>query len=81
MVHGIFDLDGSMRDLQSQQVKTLAAVCAIPVPQPGIKPGPLALGMWSLCHWPTRKVPEKDFSVKKEKVSWTWTLQEIQGTK
>ena len=81
MVHGIFDVDRSMRVLQLQQVKSLAVVCAISVPQPGIKPGPLVLGMRSLCHWPTRKVPAKDFAVKKKKVSWTWTLQEIQGTK
>ena len=69
MVHGIFDVDRSMWDLQLQQVKSLAVVCAISVPQPGIKPGPLALGMRSLCHWLTRKVPAKDFAVKKKKVS------------
>ena len=27
------------------------------VPQPGIKPGPPALGAWSLTHWTTREVP------------------------
>ena len=27
------------------------------VPRPGIKPGPLALGVWSLTHWTTREVP------------------------
>ena len=27
------------------------------VPWPGIKPGPPALGAWSLNHWPTREVP------------------------
>ena len=27
------------------------------VPQPGIKPGAPALGVWSLSHWATRKVP------------------------
>ena len=27
------------------------------VPQPGIKPGPPALGVWSLSHWTTREVP------------------------
>ena len=29
------------------------------VPQPGIEPGPPALGVWSLYHWPARKVPRK----------------------
>ena len=27
------------------------------VPQPGIEPGPPALGAWSLTHWTTREVP------------------------
>ena len=27
------------------------------VPRPGIKPGPPALGMWSLTRWTTREVP------------------------
>jgi len=27
------------------------------LPEPGIKPGPSALGAWSLSHWSTRKVP------------------------
>ena len=27
------------------------------VPWPGIKPGPPALGVWSLSHWTTREVP------------------------
>ena len=27
------------------------------VPRPGIKPGPPALGVWSLTHWTTRGVP------------------------
>ena len=26
------------------------------VPQPGIEPGPPALGVWSLTHWTTREV-------------------------
>ena len=26
-------------------------------PQPGIEPGPPALGAWSLSHWTTREVP------------------------
>ena len=26
------------------------------VPQPGIEPGPPALGAWSLTHWTTREV-------------------------
>lgn len=29
------------------------------VPQLGITPGFSALGMWSLSHWPTKKVPWK----------------------
>ena len=28
------------------------------VPQRGIKPGPPALGVWSLTHWTTREVPK-----------------------
>ena len=28
------------------------------VPWPGIRPGPQALGAWSLNHWTTREVPE-----------------------
>ena len=27
------------------------------IPWPGIKPGPPALGVWSLSHWTTREVP------------------------
>ena len=27
------------------------------VPQPGIEPGPAALGVWSVSHWTTREVP------------------------
>ena len=30
------------------------------VPWPGIEPGPLALGMWSLSHCTTREVPNSD---------------------
>ena len=29
-----------------------------PVPQPGIKPRPPALGTWRLSHWTTSKVPK-----------------------
>ena len=32
--------------------------CGILVPQPGIKPGPSALGAQSLSHWTTREVSE-----------------------
>ena len=31
------------------------------VPQPGIEPGPPALGAWSLTHWTAREVPESFF--------------------
>ena len=31
--------------------------CGILVPQPGIKPMPPAVGVWSLNHWTTREVP------------------------
>ena len=31
------------------------------VPRPGIKPGPPALGAWSLSHWTTREVCRKSF--------------------
>ena len=27
------------------------------LPKPGIKPGPLALGVWSLSHWTAKEVP------------------------
>ena len=39
---GIRTLSWGMRDL---------------VPQPGIEPRPLALGVWSFSHWTTRQVP------------------------
>ena len=29
------------------------------VPWPGIEPGSLALGAWSLSHWTIREVPHK----------------------
>ena len=32
-------------------------VGGIVVPQPGIEPGPPALGAWSLKHWNSREVP------------------------
>ena len=32
------------------------------VPWPGIKPGPPALGAWSLSHWSTRKIPTPSLS-------------------
>ena len=31
------------------------------VPQPGIKPGPPALGVWSFSHWTSREVPVSPF--------------------
>ena len=33
------------------------AACGILVPWPGIEPVPAALGVWSLNHWASRKVP------------------------
>ena len=33
------------------------ATCGILVPQPGIKPMPPEVGVWSLNHWTTREVP------------------------
>ena len=39
---GMGTLSGSMWDL---------------IPQPGIKPRPPALRVWSLSHWTTREVP------------------------
>ena len=32
-------------------------ICGILVPQPGIKPMPPAVEVWSLNHWTTREVP------------------------
>ena len=38
--------------------KLLVAACMwVLVLRPGIEPGPPALGVWSLTHWTTRKVP------------------------
>ena len=34
------------------------------VPQPGIKPGPRALGVQSLTHWRTTEVPHKFLKIK-----------------
>ena len=34
------------------------AACGILVPQPGVRPGPPALEVWSLNHWTTREVPD-----------------------
>ena len=28
-----------------------------PVPQPGIEPGPPALGAWGLSHWTAKEIP------------------------
>ena len=51
--HGIFDLRCSMQ--------TLSCGMWDLVPRPGIKPGPPALGMWSLSHWTIREVPQGVF--------------------
>ena len=40
---------------------SLVAACGILVPQPGMEPGPPALGAWSLNHWTTREVPSECF--------------------
>ena len=36
-----------------------ALLCGISVPQPGIKPMPLAMGEWILNHWTAREVAPK----------------------
>ena len=41
----------------SRGMRTLSCDMWDLVPQPGIKPGPPALGTWSLGHWATRDVP------------------------
>ena len=56
-----------MRDLTSHNVVSSVVLVAcrfilvtahgILFPQPGIKPGPPALGVWSLSRWITREVP------------------------
>ena len=40
-------------DVQTLRCGTWDLVCS-----PGIKPGPSALGAWSLSHWTTREVPK-----------------------
>ena len=40
--------------------------CGILVPQPGIKPAPPALEVWSLNHWTTREVPAYIFNIKSD---------------
>ena len=42
--------------LYSQTVYLFLAACRILLYQPGIKPGPPALGAWSLNYWTTREV-------------------------
>ena len=51
---------------------------------PGIKPGPLALGAWSLSHWTTREVPVLFFVfVKKDDILVTqkhkWSTKRVWG--
>ena len=41
-------------------MQTLSCSIQDLVSQPGIKPGPPALGAWSLTHWTTREVPMVD---------------------
>lgn len=38
--------------------QVLIEACDILVSSPGIKPGPRAMGAWSLSHWTTRKAPQ-----------------------
>lgn len=80
MVHGIFDLDCSMQDLQWQQVKSLAVVCAISVPQPGSNLGPCIGNVESLplAH---QESPRKGFLCEEGEGELDLDLQEIQGTK
>ena len=54
-----WDLRSSMRDLWLQHAGSfLVAACLRDLaPQPGVEPGPPALGAWSLTHWTTREVP------------------------
>ena len=59
---------------------TLDCSMQYPVPWPGIKPRPSALGVWSLNHWTTRKVPKRDpfwMSVRSCHVFFLRTLQWI----
>ena len=42
------------------------------VPQPGIEPGPPALGAWSRNHWATRKVPKCVYDLS---FSLLWLIQ------
>ena len=50
LARGIFSC--GMWDLFSWGMRDL-------VPWPGMKPGPPALGVWSLNHWTTREVPRQ----------------------
>ena len=47
------------------------------VPQPGVEPGPLALGVRSLTHWTTREAPVISFCVCLTKAFPCVTLLEI----
>ena len=42
------------------------------VPQPGIKPGPFALGAQSFSHWTTREVPNALLLVLSLAPNWFW---------
>ena len=49
----------------SFSMRTLSCGMQDLVPQPGIKPGPPALGVRSLTHWTTREVPPNIFITPK----------------
>ena len=58
---------GLHRGMQASLVVACGLSCGmwILVPQPGIEPGPPALGVWSLNHWTTREVPDAgDFEME-----------------
>ena len=48
------------------------------VPWPRIKPRLPVLGVWSLSHWPTTKVPERRFLKRRQEPPWwraiNWNL-------
>ena len=54
---GIFHLCCDVR-IFSYSMRTLSSGMWDLVPQPGIQPGPVALGAQSFSHWTTKEVPE-----------------------
>ena len=54
---GTWDICCGMQTSSLRHVDSVAACMWDLVPQPGLEPGPPALGAWSITHWTTREVP------------------------